>query len=114
MPIRRRILVAIRNPKIGDARRAETFANRRANFAAPNPVLDPKLTNCPVAMRKRESIVSFWVRKERRIEIQAKSIALCPIDPTLKISRLDLVAVHSLSLRFAIHRMQGETVVPRN
>ncbi len=51
-----RVLVAVGDPDVGDARRAERLAHRRADLAAGDAVLDPEFADPLVGMCEREPV----------------------------------------------------------
>src|SRR5262249_12811994 len=48
-----RVFVAVRDPDVGDARRAERAADRRADPPAGDSVVNPELTNSRIAVSER-------------------------------------------------------------
>src|SRR5947207_506171 len=91
------ILVAVRNPNVRDARRAECFAHGRANFPAGDAMLNPELANAPVAVRQRETIDGLGVREKSWIEIEPDLLLLRPANPVLEMFRRKLVSVYTLA-----------------
>src|SRR5207247_6032453 len=73
-----RVFVAIGNPDVGDARRAERVADERADFTAADAVFNPEFADGFVAVRERETVGSFRVREKCRVEIHPDSLRFSP------------------------------------
>ena len=112
--IDRRVLHAVRNPEVRDARRAQRPPHRRADPAARLPVRDPEVAHGPVAMRQREVVGGARVREERRVEVEADPQRLRPVDPRGEMFRPDRVAVHESPAEIAVRRVQVESMASRD
>ena len=65
-------------------------------------MLNPEFADGLVLVRERETVASFWVRKEGLIEIHPQSIAPCPIDPALEVFRFKRISIDSLPARLGV------------
>ena len=72
------VLVAVGNPDVGHAGRAERLADRGADLPAGDAVLDPELADAFVACGEREAVGRLGMGEERRIEIQPDPVGSSP------------------------------------
>ena len=110
----REVLVAVGNPDVGDAGRAERLADRGADLPAGDAVLDPELADALVGLGEREAVGRFGMREAGRIEIHADAATLGPVDPALEMLGRDLVAVDALAAELAVERVQVEAMLAGN
>src|SRR5262245_17010781 len=109
-----KILIAVGNPDIRDAGRAELPAKRFANLAAGDSMRHPEPTNPFVTMSQRKPTVGLRMRKERRIEIEPHPVGLGPLDPRRKMLRQKFVALDLPPAVVGIDRMQIQPVLAGN
>src|ERR1700733_1937083 len=77
-------------------------------------MLNPKLPDAFIAMRKRKAISGFGVRKTSGIKIEAKAVLFGPIYPTREMFRCDFIAVHFFATELSVKSVQVETMFSRN
>src|SRR5450631_4071221 len=75
-------------------------------------MINPEPACCFVGMAERQVLCALRVRKACRIEIQIKVALLCPVYPTLKMFRLDFVAINRL-ICFKVDCMQVDALLSR-
>ena len=114
VPVNRCVLVAVRHPDVGDARRAKCAPHRRADVAADNAVLDPKLADALVAMGEREPVVRVGVGEKSGVKIKAQLLLFCPVDPALEVVWFQCIALDCFSAGLGVGRMQIEAVIARD
>src|SRR6185437_845130 len=114
LPIRGRVFRAIWDPDVGHAGRAECFSKSRTDSPAGDAVVDPELANGRIAMGEGVTRIGFGMRKKSGVEIEADFLASCPVDPCLKMSRLERIAIDFVSTRLGIARMQIQTMPAGN
>ena len=108
-PIRRAVLVSIRDPDVCHCSRSQLLSEVLTNPAAGNTVLDPELTNAFVAMGERKPVGRPGMRETSGVEIDAVTICLRPILPAGEVARLDGVALHFF-IRLQINRVEIQPV----
>src|SRR6185437_17027726 len=100
LPIRGRVFRAIWDPDVGHAGRAECFSKSRTDSPAGDAVVDPELADGRITMGEGVARIGLRMREKSRIEIQANSLTARPVDPCLKMSRFERVAIHYPSTGF--------------
>jgi len=106
----RRVLVAVRNPDVGDARRAQLAAEGGADFTAGHAVLDPKAANAGVGMGQREAIGGLGMSEVGRIEVQSQLPLLRPADPAAEVLRCEGIPLDAPAARLGITGVQAEAM----
>ena len=108
------ILVAIRDPYVGDSGGAELAPHLGADPTAGDAVFDPEFANGRVGVRQSEAIGGFGVGKVGWVEVHAQMVGLGPIDPALEMARLDFVAFDVLAAVIQVGGMKVEAMAARN
>ncbi len=110
----REILVAVGNPDVGHAGRPLPAAERLADLAAGDAVLDPEAADALVAMAQREAVGRLRMREEGGVEIQADALRGRPIHPALEMLGRDVGSLDLLAAVFQINRVDAEAVLAGN
>ena len=93
---------------------AQGRADRRADLAAGDAVLDPELADAGVRMGQRHAVGRLGMREVGGVEIHAQSLLLAPIDPALEMLGAEFVPIDPLAARLGVTGMQVEAVLSGN
>ena len=107
----RQVLHAVGNPDVGDAGLAEGRADRCADLAAGDAVLDPELADAGVLVGQRHAVGRLGMGEVGRVEVHAQSLLLAPIDPALEMLGGQFVAIDPLAARLGVAGVQIEAVL---
>src|SRR5688572_6047213 len=113
-PVGRQVLVAVWNPDVGDARRAQLAAEPLPNLAADDSVGDPEAANAFIAAGEREAGIGLRVREKCAVEIESQLVVLRPVDPAAEEFRANYVTLDPLAAVIAVNRVQIEPMLARN
>ena len=111
LAIHRHVLVAVGNPDVGHTRAAQGAADRFADSAAGDAVLDPKAPHRRVAMGQGETAGCQGMGEVGGVEVHADAQPAGPVDPALEVPRLDLVAVYRPAAGVQVDGVQVEAVL---
>lgn len=109
-PIDRSVFVPVRNPDVIDGGRAEFFCEMGGDAAGTANVLNPELANGFVSVGERESIGGERMREQGGIEINSSQAISRPLNPRIKMLRLDRVTVDGLASKVAVGGVKIESV----
>ena len=73
-------------------------------------MLNPEFTNGIIVVRKGEAVLGEGMGEEGRIEVEAKSLFLRPVDPALEMGHLELVPVHHFAIELAVTGVEIQSV----
>ena len=105
----RHVLVAVGNPDVRDARRAERLADRRADLPAERCRARSRTRGSPVsALASVKPSAALGCEKNVGLKSMPTPAALGPIDPALKMLGPNLVAIDAPAAEFAVERVQIE------
>ena len=105
-----RILVAVGDPDVRDAGRAQGLADGRADPAAGDAVLDPEAANALVGVGQGEAAGGLRVREKRGVEVHAEPAGLGPVKPPREVLRPQFVALDALAVSLGVDRMEVQAV----
>ena len=77
-------------------------------------MIDPEAADPLIAMRKRETVRGFLMRKKRRIKIQPQATRPGPRNPLAEMPRSQRIAIHALPICLGIARVQIQAVLSGN
>lgn len=89
--IDRQILKPVWYPDVGNGGGSRLAAHFRPYAATGDAVANPEITHIPVCMGQGEAVGGHGVGETGWIEVQSPSLCVGPIDPALKVDRLQLV-----------------------
>ncbi len=83
----------VRDPDVHHRWRAQLLAKVRRHAAAGLHVVDPELTNFVIGVGEGKAVGAQRMREAGRVKIQPQLVGFRPLDPVLKVFRLDGVAI---------------------
>ena len=108
--VRRHVLVAVGDPDVVDAGRAERPAHVRRNLAAGNRVIDPESADGLIAAGEREPACGHGMREVSGVHVEPGGVRAGPVNPAAEVPGLELIAVHPRAAGLGIHGVKVDAV----
>ena len=108
-----RLLGAVGDPDVGDARRTQGLADRRADPAAGDAVIDPEPPDARVGMGQCVAVGGQRVGEIRGVEVHADPPRLRPVDPAAEVLGLERVALDLLAAGLGVAGVEVQSVMCR-